>query len=159
MFGVHIQTKHIYLILTIVMGLFFPFFTCSAGIYYLAFFDTFVTDINLPLGAFIELYVFVYVFDFESLEKEVQKHVGCETPGMIKWALKSRLLIVILAGVLLLGLINQIVLYSKYTAGKYILGWVITLYPSLMAIIYWRVYRSDYYRVTFAEIEQYEQNK
>ena len=55
---------------------FCPFLTSSAGIYYLEFFDSFIVNIPFSLGAIIEYILFVYVFPFEELEKEVEKYTG-----------------------------------------------------------------------------------
>lgn len=143
------------MMITLTMALFFPFFSSSAGIYYLEFFDAFVADINLPFGALVELYLFVYIFNFESYETEVERNVGIKTPGFIKWALKSKAMIVVLAGVVVLGASHQVMLYEKYSTGKYMFGWLITLYPHVIALVYWRLYREEVSRTTFEEIEQY----
>ncbi len=57
-----------------------------------------------------------------------------------------------LIGVLLIGVIDQVGMYSGYSGRKYLLGWFITLYPSLIGFIYWRVYKDENYKLTFEEI-------
>ena len=57
------EQMKIYVIGAIVV--FTPFFTSSAGIYYLGFFDSFVATIPLSLGAVIEYFLFVRYFPFE----------------------------------------------------------------------------------------------
>lgn len=46
---------------------FCPLLTSSAGVYYLSFFDNFVSSVPFSLGAVIEYYIFVYMFPFSEL--------------------------------------------------------------------------------------------
>ena len=62
----------------------FPFFCCSAGIYYLEFFDSFTCGITISLVTLIEIYTFVYLFPLDVLETEVEKHTGIKAPRFIK---------------------------------------------------------------------------
>lgn len=51
--GVEISHSKIKPLSIFVIGLTFPLFCSSAGIYYLGFFDKFVLDIGLPFGALL----------------------------------------------------------------------------------------------------------
>jgi hypothetical protein len=41
-----------------------PSLTSHAGIYYLEFYDYFISNMSFLLAAITEIYVFVYLFDF-----------------------------------------------------------------------------------------------
>ena len=60
--------------------------------------------------------------------------------------------------VLALGVLHQLLLYRSYSLGKYVMGWVLSMYPITIALIYWRMYRTPEFRLTFGEIEEYEKN-
>ena len=56
--------------------IFSPFVTSSAGIYYLSFFDRFGLGVPLPLGALIQYCLFVRVFPFSELSAQIEKYTG-----------------------------------------------------------------------------------
>lgn len=131
----------------VVIALFFPFFCCSAGIYYTQFFDTCVSCIPVPFVALMELYVFVYFFELDKLENEVIKYTGKKIPSFIKWLLKSKYLIIVLSIILLFGIYDQITLLSSYGAEKLIFGWFLSLYPIVLGFGYFFYHRSSEYNL------------
>jgi SNF family Na+-dependent transporter len=125
-----------------VIALTMPLFCSYAGIYYLQFFDRFVPSIGLPFGALLELYVFVYLFPLAKLEEEVLFHTGRKTPAFIRWALNSRFMVVVLVMVLVLGLTRQVMWIEDYPFLLYVMGWVLSFYPIVMAFGYYFKHRT-----------------
>lgn len=101
------------------------------------FFDIFVCCIGLPLGALLELLVFVYIFKFEHLSEEVEKCTGEKTPAFIKLVIESKFVIVTLSCICIIGVVKQIIMHWTYSGMIYILGWAISLYPFIIAYVYW----------------------
>ena len=128
--------------------------TSNAGIHYLIWFDRFMVYIPLAVNILIEIYVFVYFFKFEELEKQIQHYTGEHAPRYVTYFLKSKFLMIILSVNLILTLFNQFfVFYLEYTWEFYLAGWCLTLYPYALAWIYWENNKEDKFRVTFKQIE------
>lgn len=83
-------------------------------------------------------------------------NTGTKTPRFIGWALRSKLMVIVLSSIVFIGITHQVFLYETYSTGKYIFGWVITLYPNIIALTYWRMYKNDDWRVNFKQIEEFE---
>lgn len=127
--------------------------TSHAGIHYLLWFDRFCVYIPLAVNIIVEIYVFVYVFKFEELEKQVMHYTGECAPKYVSFFLKSKVLLLILAVNLLLTLFNQFfVFYFQYTWEFYFIGWLLTLYPYALAWAYWENNKEEQFRITFKQI-------
>jgi SNF family Na+-dependent transporter len=85
-----------------------PSLTSHAGIYYLEFYDHFISSIPFLLAGIVEIYVFVYLFKFSELEREIVKYTKTPTPFIIRFFLESKLLLLLLCGSLLIGFLNQV---------------------------------------------------
>ena len=90
------------------IGLFSPFLTSYAGIYYLGFFDSFVATIPLSLGAVIEYWLFMRVLSFDELQRETEKYTGEKAPQWIENLIKGKVVYGILLANLGLALFNQV---------------------------------------------------
>lgn len=85
-----------------------PVLTSHAGIYYLEYLDQFMCNIPFTVGALIEVYVFVYIFKFEELERQIIKYTGEPTPALIRFFLESKILVIILMINAGIAVVNQV---------------------------------------------------
>lgn len=97
------------------------------------------------LAAVVEVYLFVYLFRFQELEKVIVRYTGKPTPFIIRFFLESKLLVALLGFSLVVGVVEQVNLlimqlgmYRKYSIDFYLLGWAITLYPGILSYLYFR---------------------
>ena len=63
-FGIKLTKTKAQILLMVGLCIFCPFLTSSAGIYYVGFFDDFITNIPFSLGALTTYYLFVHKFPF-----------------------------------------------------------------------------------------------
>ena len=90
------------------IGFFSPFLASYAGIYYLEFFDSFISSVPLSLGAVIEYWLFVRVLSFDELQRETEKYNGEKAPQWIENLIKGKVVYGILLANLALALFNQV---------------------------------------------------
>lgn len=64
-----------------------PTLTSHAGIYYLQFYDKFISNVPFTLNALIELYLFVHLFKFSELDNQISRYTGERTLAGIRWML------------------------------------------------------------------------
>jgi hypothetical protein len=62
------------------------------------------------LVALIEIYVFVYLFKFQELEREIVRRTKTPTPFIIRFFLESKLLLLLLGGSFVIAFIEQVLL-------------------------------------------------
>lgn len=86
-----------------------PSLTSHAGIYYLEFYDHFISNVPFVLAGIAEIYIFVYLFKLSELEREIVKYTKTPTPFIIRFFLESKLLILLLCGSLLIAFVNQVI--------------------------------------------------
>lgn len=82
--------------------------TSSAGIYYLDFYDYFMSNIPFSLWALIEVYLFVHVFKFRELTYQIKRYTKKETPWIVKYCLQSYWLPGLLIANIFFATINQV---------------------------------------------------
>lgn len=151
--GIEISHQWIKPLSVFAIAISLPFLCSSAGIYYLEFFDTFVVDIGLPFGALLEIFVFVYLFEFQRLEEEVLYHTNSKTPRFIRAILTSKFLVVSLIGFLVFGIFRQLALITRYPFSFYLFGWTISLYPVLLGTVYWLRHRTNEWYFEFKALK------
>ena len=64
-----------------------PTLTSYAGLYYLQFYDYFISNLPFTLWVMTELYVFVYLFPFSELESAILRYTKMPTPAYIRFFL------------------------------------------------------------------------
>jgi hypothetical protein len=159
LWGIHIDHKKAQYLMLILMCIGGPTLASQAGIYYLEFYDYFMSNIPFTLWVTIELYVFVYLFPLSELETKIKKYTKVKTPWIIEYCLKSYWLPGLLIANLFFATWNQVILdpmqlfvWEKYTFWFGVFGWLFSLYPVIA--IYWVLRKEwpgwDQLKLTFA---------
>lgn len=82
--------------------------TSSAGIYYLDFYDYFMSNIPFSLWALLEVYFFVHVFKFRELTRQIARYTKKETPWIVSYCIQSYWLPGLLIANIFFATINQV---------------------------------------------------
>ena len=81
--------------------------------------------------------------------------MGQPTPIFISYLLQSKVMAGLLGLNFLIGVLNQLTIFSKYSLGFYLLGWAITLYPVVLAILYFLTHwtKKEDLKLSFFELD------
>ncbi len=71
------------------------------------------------------------------------KETGWKTPAFIHFMLKSKLMLVILSSVMILGLVRVILKAVEYPLLMYLCGLAISFYPIILGVVYWRRHKTE----------------
>lgn len=85
-----------------------PFLCSHAGIYYLGFFDYFMSNIPFTVWILMEIYFFVHVFPFSEMAETIHHYTKVRTPKVIHYCLTSYWLPGLLFINLILSIYNQV---------------------------------------------------
>jgi SNF family Na+-dependent transporter len=135
--GVKIDAKRGQVLMLMLICIGCPTLSSHAGIYYLEFYDFFLSNIPFTAWVLTELYFFVHVVPFGELTGAIARYTKVPTPWIIEYCLKSYWLPGLLLANLFFATWNQLFIWRKYTFWFGLLGWTITAYP--FVLIYLRL--------------------
>lgn len=82
MFNYFISSRNVRLLICCLVSIAGLLFSSQAGFYYLGFIDSYGIGINIVVVVFIESYFFTWIEQWETIEIQIQKHVGEATPKL-----------------------------------------------------------------------------